>query len=288
MDISKNIMGVMNVTPNSFSDGGRFIESSTIEAQIENFKKLGVYYLDIGAESTAPMNDAISADEEWQRLEKVIAILKEELWAGVVSLDTYKPEIANAFFKELSKSGYNDSQFLWNDVSGEWDGEVEDFLNRYPSSRYVFCHNEAPSREKTSLHMDFVKDGANEECFSRLKEYFKKADTSQYGERVVLDPCFGFSKTYEQNWYLIENFPLLMESFEDHDFVFGVSRKSFLRKWWQENVNSYEEKKENLLQKSEILHASLLRDLFKKCSSNKLKKAIFRLHDPEIAIYASR
>lgn len=287
MKISNSIMGVMNITPDSFSDGGLFLETSHIKLQLENFKKLGVHYLDIGAESTAPMNDAVSADVEWQRLEKVLPILKEDSWAGAISLDTYKPQIATSFFKELLKHGYKDSQFVWNDVSGDWSVEVENFLNDFSGASYVYCHNEAPKREEASSHMEYTKELSGEDIFQRVVEFFKEANLSQYGERVVLDPCFGFSKTYDQNWYLIRNFGELMGEFHQHRFVFGVSRKSFLRKWWQLNVNSFEENKENLLQKSEILHASLVRDLYRSLATDKLKKAIFRVHNPEIVRFAS-
>lgn len=279
-------MGVMNVTPNSFSDGGRFENKDAIHSQIMAFLKQDVSYLDIGAESTAPMNAPIGQDEEWLRLQMVLEVLKETYWEGFISLDTYKPEIANLFFKELLKRGYKSSQFLWNDVSGIWDKSVEDFFHEFSDSRYVFCHNEAPSREETSHHMKYVLEGSVEDVFSEVVSFFKKANIKAFKNRVLLDPCFGFSKTYEQNWSLIYKFFDFMDEFPENELIFGISRKSFLRKWWQENVNKDEDNREILLQKSEILHASVIGEFCKKTSPNKLKKAIFRVHDPDIVHFA--
>ena len=155
------VMGVMNVTPNSFSDGGKFQKTAAIEKQIESFEKLGVTLLDIGAESTAPMNQPISSHEEWQRLGNILEILLRRKWQGIVSLDSYRPGTAFQFFEALKHGGYENKQFLWNDVSGVWDKEVEGFLNTFEGSRYVFCHNECSGREQTSHHMEYRIETSN-------------------------------------------------------------------------------------------------------------------------------
>ena len=282
MTIIFKSMGVMNITPNSFSDGGGHLSPQAMQKTIGRFQNLDVHYLDIGAESTAPMNDPISFQEEWLRLQSCLNVLSEIKWQGVISLDSYRPKTAHSFFKELKILGYNENQFLWNDVSGKYDDEVLGFLDEYKEARYVFCHNLCPSREDASHHMDHVnEDQSLEEFFKELIAFFKGV---QAQDRVVFDPCFGFSKTYEQNLYLLEHFPRLVREFSGHSWVYGISKKSFLRRWWSERIE--EGNRPFLLEKSEFLHSywlgRLMSDLRSQGQPESSQEVIFRVHDPSL------
>lgn len=205
----------MNITPNSFSDGK---ELNTPEKFLARLKSFGpVDSLDIGAESTAPMNAAISWEEEWGRIEKFLPCIKS---SGVfLSLDTYHPETVFKFWQETK------TPFIWNDVSGKIDEDVEKFLRLHENNRYVFCHNLAPTRELSGSHINYKSPKEGEEYLEELADYFLPHIKSQ----VIFDPCLGFSKTYEQNWFILENFGRLQEKVPHNEWLLGFSRKSFLR-----------------------------------------------------------
>lgn len=208
-------MGVMNVTPNSFSDGGELPSVDEFLKRLDSFGPIDA--IDIGAESTAPMNEAIGFEEEWERLQVFLPLLRS--LSCSISIDTYHPE---TIFKAVR--WWRDNKLrvplIWNDVSGKFDETVEDFLKEDSLFWYVFCHNLAPGRELTSKHMDYVSEGLN------LREYFHP----YCRKNVIFDPCLGFSKTYEQNWWILENFGEIQRDLDHDEWLIGFSRKSFLRK----------------------------------------------------------
>ena len=112
---------------------------------------------------------------------------------------------------------------IWNDVSGKFDHFVKDFLSYSPNFNYVYCHNLAPQRELSGRHMDYVDSTLNLE---KLRDYFGGFKIPQ----VIFDPCLGFSKTYEQNWMILENLGELQKMVKHPRWLIGFSRKSFLRK----------------------------------------------------------
>lgn len=196
-------MGVMNITPDSFSDGGEF-DLSRLALPVDAW--------DVGAESTAPKNRPITPDEEWSRLSPHLpALLKVPL----LSLDTYHPETI------FRMAGLRNN-LIWNDVSGKFDKNVEEFLALDSSFHYVLCHNLAPSRELTGRHMDF----ATGTSLDSLAAFFLKYKHP----RVIFDPCLGFSKTYEENWMIMDNMGELQKRVKHQRWLVGFSRKSFLRK----------------------------------------------------------
>ncbi len=214
-------MGVINVTPNSFSDGGELLSLASVEKRIRDFGPIEC--LDIGAESTAPMNDAIHPDEEWERLEPYITILKA--LNIPISIDTYHPQtigrIAGIWTTEKISC-----PLIWNDVSGKFDDAVKSFLRLSDNFYYVFCHNLAPIRELTGKHMDYVSNAEGDEYLNELAQYFRP----YIHQRVIFDPAFGFSKNYDQNWTLLNRFSELQQKTGHDNWLLGFSRKSFLRK----------------------------------------------------------
>lgn len=217
------MMGVINITPNSFSDGGVNFTPSNILENCQRMAATGVSCFDFGAESTAPFNQSIKAEVELQRFkENLSPVLKDILkLKKTLSIDTYKPRV----FKELATEIYSldpKVDLIWNDVSGCLDTEMIEVLKEFPSCTYVFSHNLAPNRELTSSHMDFQKE-------DNLILFFKKGlEELSFHKKVLIDPCFGFSKSFDQNWDLIRDLPKLASEF-DNDLVLGLSKKSFLK-----------------------------------------------------------
>lgn len=215
------LMGVMNFTPNSFSDGNLYQDQNFLKSQFSLFEKIPI--IDFGAESTAPSNAPVSAEIELSRFQPfldTIFSLKQ-----VVSIDSYHPETISFFQDEWIKRGLK-NPLVWNDVSGKIDDDVERFMARGAQFRYVYCHNLAPRRSLSSSHMDYLCAEEGEAFIEELITYLAKGRR----ERFILDPCLGFSKTLEQNWNILENFQLLQDKLQHPQWLIGFSRKSFLRK----------------------------------------------------------
>lgn len=210
-------MGVVNVTPDSFSDGGE-LSPSTFFDRLKSMGPLDA--LDIGAESTAPMNRPITWQEEWERLKPYLPLLKKV--DTVLSFDTYHPETIEEIIRVYESEGFT-QELWWNDVSGKFDGFVRDFLELSPKFRYVLCHSLVPNRAQTTRHMDYVDP---ELTLENLADYFRPFRIPQ----IVFDPCLGFSKTFEQNWMILDEFYRLQKLVDHEHWLLGFSRKSFLRR----------------------------------------------------------
>jgi dihydropteroate synthase len=219
--LSLNRMGVMNITPNSFSDGGELTTKVDLLKRLVSFGD--VEALDVGAESTAPMNDPISAAQEWERLSPILPLLKSLPLA--VSIDSYHPETILKIGEQWLADGIR-APLIWNDVSGKFDDSVKDYLKLSKNFHYVYCHNLASSRELTGSHMNFVSSHSGDSFLDELVAHFLPGKHPQ----VILDPTLGFSKTYEQNWLILERLHEIQKRVGHHRWLIGLSRKSFLRK----------------------------------------------------------
>lgn len=258
-------MGVINITPNSFSDGGKY--SSTNDLLIE-FQQMLKWCdcIDIGAESTAPFNGAITEFEELERFEKLFypVLLKLNDPEVTISIDTYHGNV----FKEVAckiHKAWPQTKLIWNDISGKLDQEFKDTIaNINFDFEYVFCHNLAPDRAQANNHQNFT---TNEEIVPHLKDYFFDAEQvlKYSGIKYMFDPCFGFSKTRDQNLRLIKNFHHLAKDFPKHQWVYGVSRKSFL------HLGSRD------YQLADNVQTLIISELLEKVECNKL---CFRVHEP--------
>ncbi|MFP5385989.1 MAG: dihydropteroate synthase [Bacteriovoracia bacterium] len=209
----------MNITPNSFSDGGEILNTDSLLSKLTTFR--AIHALDIGAESTAPMNDSISAHEEWGRWQMVLPLIPSFSFA--VSADTYHPETISHLVKFWIDQKIK-VPLIWNDISGKFDESVSSFLNEGELFHYVLCHNRAPSRDLSGKHMNYVQE--NPHVLEELKDFF----IPHIHERVIFDPCLGFSKSYEENWKILDNFHNLQAKVPHSRWLLGFSRKSFLRK----------------------------------------------------------
>lgn len=244
--------------------------------------------VDIGAESTAPMEDPISAEEERSRFDDVFfPFLREnDGWQELIfSIDTYRPCTLTYVEDIIQNIGHNDGRpqprkVIWNDVSGVVDEDVFTILQERPYCHYIYCHNLTTERERTSFHMDQTLSCTPEETWEVLYKDFEATfelfDKRGLSHRVIFDPAFGFSKTFEQNWDLMKNLPRLIGRLPHQiPWAIGISRKSFLKKMSERNSLSSSRERQ-----SEYLQACLLANWMKELKNH--QTIYFRLHDPAV------
>lgn len=268
------IMGVMNITPNSFSDGGAL---SITKNAINTFKSFVNDFdiIDVGAESTAPFNTAIGAKEELERLEEFFYPLLSNYGDPntTISIDTYKPEV---FFEvaDWINSQWPATNLIFNDVSGKVDDDLISILEENTNFKYVLSHNLSPYRGNTSDHMNFVLEQNGHEFINELGTFFMESliKLESHIDRVIIDPCFGFSKTREQNHYLLSHMEEFLEFIPNTlEVLVGISRKSFLR--FPSNMDAKIPSNQRLLDSMQTAIAS---GLLKQCGGRDL---IFRTHE---------
>ena len=263
-------MGVINITPNSFSDGGKFTDVDSIKHQINHFRNYDCTHFDFGAESTAPFNDRISAREELKRLAPLFELLRSGEFRPfeTLSFDTYKLEVFKEIITLVRDELKLTNRVIFNDVSGVMDEDLFKLMNEYEFD-YVYSHCLVPSRSETSNHMNYLVDKVDlSKYFSEAREVFKSKSVL---ERVIFDPCFGFSKSSEQNLALIDSVTDWCSK-EDR-WLLGISRKSFLR-----SLSNSKDREEQFLF-SELLHAQILSSWMNNLHNSLI---LIRLHDPQV------
>jgi dihydropteroate synthase len=268
-------MGVLNLTPDSFSDGGKYASSSSVLKQIEKMKKDGCRIFDFGAESTAPFNKLVSLEHELKRFEQFFFPILDSLHENdVISIDTYKVEV----MESLMSSGKLDQyQVIFNDVSGALDSKLEEFLLKNPNVHYVFSHNLSPGRDQTQDHMNYVSSHYGHDLMNELIDYFEGGlewfRAKGIGNTILFDPCFGFSKDYQQNLDLLQFIPDLIKGHGlDRTWLLGISKKSFLRKLVGEKMT-----REEQFRRAEQAHVTILTSWMQLVP--KENQIVIRLHD---------
>ena len=202
------IMGILNVTPDSFSDGGRYHELDAALKRAEQMKREGAAILDIGGESTRPGFLPVSEEEEMERVLPVVEAIKKNIDIPI-SVDTYKSKVA----EEAVIAGAD----LINDIWGlKADRHMAEVIAKYKAA-CCLMHN----RENTKYH-EFESD-----LLSDLKECVGLAEQAGISrDKIILDPGVGFAKTYEQN---IEVLRILYKVKElGYPVLLGASRKSVI------------------------------------------------------------
>ncbi len=280
---SKNtVMGILNLTPDSFSDGGDYNKSELLDSRIDKFLDQNVEIFDFGAESTAPMNNKVTYNEEINRFEQVLFPVlnnREEIKQKIISIDTYKIETIKYVLNYIRKWSPL-TQIIWNDVSGCYqDQEVVKLITSNSDNLfYVANFTFVPDRILTTKHMEYKKDITNNQFqaelfsyFSSVKNYFDKFNLIK---NLIIDPGFGFSKSLIQNHFLMKNFSKIINQLElDVPILVGVSRKSFL-KHFTKNLTRPAEGLDN----SELLHGAFV------CTTlqQQQKQIIWRVHNPTV------
>ena len=211
------IMGILNVTPDSFSDGGRFVTVDAALAQAEKMISEGADIIDVGGESTRPGGEPISAEEEIGRVVPVIEALSKRVNTPV-SIDTTKSEVARA--------ALDAGAAIVNDVSAlRFDFYVADAAARAGAGLVLMHSRGSPG---TMHRLPPVADILNE-TISSLRASVNMAERRGVKrESIVIDPGIGFGKSQDQNLELIGRLDELIAAFPDYPLLIGTSRKSFI------------------------------------------------------------
>ncbi len=190
-------MGILNLTPDSFSDGGKWNSFEKAISRAEEIEQQGADFLDIGAQSTRPGYKAVSAEEEWNRLEKVIKVIKNKVKIPV-SVDTFYPEVAE-------KSAYHGVDII-NDIRGCENNQMFEIVKTY-NCGIIINHN-----YKTLNIKSFFEEKLSQAAAYNIKPC-----------QICFDPGIGFNKTRVQDGYIIKN----LKKFKLHKnpILVGVSRK---------------------------------------------------------------
>ena len=213
------IMGILNVTPDSFSDGGEF---SDVDAALKQAGKMigeGADIIDIGGESTRPGSARVSAGEEIARVVPVIEEIRKRFDIPI-SIDTSKPEIAEAAVRAGAE--------IINDVSGlRFDPGVAGVAAKY-NTGLVLMHLRG---DFETMHTSPPVEDILQEVAAGFRSSIARASSSGVPfENIALDPGIGFSKTFEQNLELLAKLGKLKSEFAAFPLLIGTSRKSFIGK----------------------------------------------------------
>lgn len=217
IDLSQRgrIMGILNATPDSFSDGGLHFQGKEAVRHAHHMIEEGAEIIDVGGESTRPGAPLVNADEELQRVIPVIRELRAS-WDGLISIDTSKALVA----AEALDAGAN----IINDVSGlRADPEMISLCQRSQCGVIIMHMQGTPqTMQQSPTYQDVVREvrAFFEERFHTITQAGVEA------EQLCFDPGIGFGKTTAHNWTLLQNLPELMV--HQRPLLLGVSRKSFL------------------------------------------------------------
>lgn len=210
-----HVMGVLNVTPDSFSDGGKFMNAEDAITHGKNMEKAGVDFIDVGGASTRPGAEEVSVDEELKRVIPVISALSKEV-SIPVSVDTYRAQVAD----EALKAG----ALIVNDISAfAFDAAMAETIAKHGASAIAMHIKGTPK--------DMQNDPQYDDLMSEIISYFEnvawKANVAGI-KQVIIDPGIGFGKTVEHNLQIIKNLSDLKRL--DTPIMVGVSRKSMIGK----------------------------------------------------------
>ena len=242
---SPKIMGILNLTPDSFSDGGKFNDEKSALLQAEKMIKEGADFIDIGAQSTRPNADFLSAKQEILRIGNVISLIKKEFPETLISLDT--------FYADVVKFGFDEGIDVVNDISG---GDFDDNLLKTVAETklpYILMHsNSTYQNMHEKIHYEDIIVSLNYSFSKKINELQKLGIYD-----VILDPGFGFGKTIEDQYKMIDEVQHI--GFEKFPLLIGISRKSFIYKPLGKLPTEINEETQNLHRKVLEKGAKILR-----------------------------
>ena len=210
------VMGILNLTPDSFYDGGKFQSESQILQQVEKMLAEGATFVDIGAYSSRPGAIHVSEEEELKRLTHMVDLILKEFPNARISIDTFRSKVA----QYALESGAG----MINDISGgNMDQKMYEIIARYQVP-YIIMHMKGTPQnmQQKVQYVDLMKE---------MIQYFsdKIYDLRKLGvSDILIDPGFGFSKTLDQNYQVLQHLDLLR--FMELPILVGLSRKSMLYK----------------------------------------------------------
>ncbi len=210
------IMGILNLTPDSFSDGGKFNNETNALLQTEKMLSEGATIIDIGAQSTRPNANFLSAQEEIHRLGSIIRSIKKNFPEALISLDT--------FWGEVVHFGFNEGIDMVNDISaGQFDPTLLPIVAQ-TKLPYILMHgNPSHQQMHDKIHYEDITYSVNQFLLNKSQELLKLGIKD-----IIFDPGFGFGKTIENQYQLIDEIQYL--GFGEFPILIGISRKSFIYK----------------------------------------------------------
>lgn len=218
------IMGILNITPDSFYSGSRFSATDDALRQAEQMLSEGADFLDVGGYSTRPGATEVTENEEINRIRPIVAALARRFPQAVISVDTFRASVA--------KVAVSEGAHIINDVSG---GQADAAMFATASALgvpYVLMHSRGtPQTMQQLTHY--------EDIFTELMFFFQERilQLQQLGCRdIIIDPGFGFAKTIEQNYALLKNLSVFHQL--EKPLLAGISRKSMI---WKKLGTSPEE-----------------------------------------------
>ena len=219
LDFSKktHIMGILNITPDSFSDGGMHFDKSRAVDQAHRMIDDGADILDIGGESTRPGSEPVSLDEELRRTIPVIKALSKSI-SIPISIDTYKSDVA----LRALEAGAS----IVNDISGmRFDPEMSKVISRFKVPVVIMHMKGSPK----NMQVNPVYKALIPEIVDYFRTSIQLAEEFGIpGDMIILDPGLGFGKTFAHNLEIINN--LQQFSLFENPILIGPSRKAFLGK----------------------------------------------------------
>lgn len=210
------VMGILNVTPNSFFDGGKYKNEDEIVLQVDKMLFDGATFVDIGAYSSKPSAEFVSEQEEIDRIVPVIELILKHFPKTLLSIDTFRAEVA--------KISIENGAAIINDISaGELDEKMFAVIAQY-NVPYIMMHMRGNPQTMPSLthYDDIIK-----EILLYFSEKVKKARSLGIND-LILDPGFGFAKTTDQNYEVLQKMELF--NLLELPVLAGVSRKSMIYK----------------------------------------------------------
>ena len=213
---SPQIMGIVNVTPDSFFKQSRFESEAELSLYLQRCKSLGVRFIDVGAQSTRPESIPVSNEEQISRLTPVLKFIRSSFPDFYISIDTSSPPVAEW---ALTHGGE-----LINDVEGGRNNpEIWNVCAKHHAP-YIVMHSRGNSK---NLHEKTTYQNVTVEVLQELSELVVKIKKAGVKD-IIIDPGFGFSKSLEENYELLSN----MRFFQLFEFpiLCGISRKSMIYK----------------------------------------------------------
>ena len=210
------IMGILNVTPNSFYDGGKYSLEADVLSQVGKMLDEGATFIDIGAYSSKPNAEFVSEEEEANRLVPIIQLIMSHFPEALLSIDTFRSKIASI--------GIENGAALINDISaGSLDEKMMEVIAKY-NVPYIMMHMRGTPQTMQSLtnYENIVK-----EILLYFSEKVTKARSLGIND-LIIDPGFGFAKTLDQNYEVLQNLELFQML--DLPILAGISRKSMVYK----------------------------------------------------------
>ena len=218
------VMGILNVTPNSFFDGGKYKNETEILSQVEKMLLDGATFIDIGAYSSKPNAEFVSEQEEISRIVPVVNLILKHFPETIISIDTFRSQVA--------KASIESGAAIINDISaGSLDEKMFEIIAKY-NVPYIMMHMRGNPQTMQTLtnYEDIVKE---------MLFYFseKVAMARSFGiNDLMIDPGFGFAKTIAQNYEVFQKMELF--NMLELPLLVGISRKSMIYKTLETTIEN--------------------------------------------------